>query len=375
MLEVYRDITSPSAEVSFVDDLDAPDEVKHRLSWVLANKPEGVQSDLFPYQHATLAKMLARELAPQDIPSPTFLRRSTRVGGEERSFFVSLDGGVRLEPLTVREPKGGILAEDMGVGKTLMVLALVMTTLSELPKLDGVSTYLDGSPSPPPSVLLTDVSVDFPFPFEMCVPLVHTLSRSRADPPLVHAPPGPMQRDSSLACRCSSSASNSTIARSSSAMLPSLARRRKMPRSPTCLSPHCARSWCTRSRRRLSRAATRTLTRSTASTRSRRRSSTFSRRRRPSTVSFPARRSARPVGGTTASPSRSSSRRPLSSSSLRSSSASGPARSRSTSGPRRCGSSSFARPRTSSARRTSWPRSTSSSCRSRASQTRQRRAT
>ena len=131
--------------------------------------------------------MLARELAPQDIPSPAFLRRSTRVVGlggswpedrKEQTFFVSLDGGVRFEPLTVREPKGGILAEDMGVGKTVIVLALVMSTLSELPKLDGTSTFLDGSPSPPPSVLLTDVSVEFPFPFEMCVQPRTSLSPS-----------------------------------------------------------------------------------------------------------------------------------------------------------------------------------------------------
>ncbi|GAA5914943.1 hypothetical protein JCM8208_000780 [Rhodotorula glutinis] len=176
LLEVYRDITSPSADASFVDSLVAPDDVKQRLSCALDHKPAGVQSDLFPYQHATLAKMLARELAPQDIPSPSFLRRSTRVvglggswpdGRKEEAFFVSLDGGVRLEPLTVREPKGGILAEDMGVGKTVIVLALVMSTLSELPKLEGTSTFLDGSPSAPPLALLTDVSVDFPFPFEM----------------------------------------------------------------------------------------------------------------------------------------------------------------------------------------------------------------
>ncbi|BGP47916.1 hypothetical protein JCM10450v2_003781 [Rhodotorula kratochvilovae] len=167
LLEVYRDIESPSDDAAFPLNLDAPDEIKERLSWALSDNPDAVQSELFPYQRATLAKMLARELAPQDIPDPTFIRRSTSLGGEAQDFFISLDGGVRREPLTVREPKGGILAEDMGVGKTLIVLSLVMSTLSELPKLDGTSTYLDGSPSPPPSVLLTDVSVEFPFTFEM----------------------------------------------------------------------------------------------------------------------------------------------------------------------------------------------------------------
>lgn len=52
------------------------------------------------------------------------------------------------------------------MGKTLIVLSLVLSTLSELPKLDGTSTYVDGSSPSPPPVLLTDISVDFPFAAE-----------------------------------------------------------------------------------------------------------------------------------------------------------------------------------------------------------------
>ncbi|GAA6056120.1 hypothetical protein JCM3770_006004 [Rhodotorula araucariae] len=167
LLEVYRDIEAPSDDTTFPLNLDAPEDVKERLSWAMSDNPDGIQSELFPYQRATLAKMLARELAPQDVPDPTFIRRTTSLSGDAQDFFISLDGGVRREPLTVREPKGGILAEDMGVGKTLIVLSLVMSTLSELPKLDGTSTYLDGTSSPAPPTLLTDVSVDFPFKFEM----------------------------------------------------------------------------------------------------------------------------------------------------------------------------------------------------------------
>ncbi|GAA5906076.1 hypothetical protein JCM6882_003552 [Rhodosporidiobolus microsporus] len=179
LLEVYRSIESPLHEETFIDQLDTLDEVHERLRWALNEGAEGIETDIFPYQRATLAKMLARELAPQQIPHPAFVRRASLLD-PSHGVFVSLEGGVRNEPLKVVEPRGGILAEDMGVGKTLIVLSLVLSTLNDLPKLDGVSTYLDGSMPSPSPVLLTDVSFDFPFPAEM--------SEARKLRPRVHEP-------------------------------------------------------------------------------------------------------------------------------------------------------------------------------------------
>ncbi|BGP24390.1 proteophosphoglycan ppg4 [Rhodotorula toruloides] len=167
LLEVYRDIESPAHHESFLDDIDASEDVKSRLAWSLNENPSGIITTLFPYQRATLAKMLTRELAPQDIPHPAFIARSTRVGRKDRDFWVSTDGSVRHEPLLVREPQGGILAEDMGVGKTLIVLSLVMSTLSELPSIEGSSSYLDNSQPSPSPVPLTALSKDFPFKAEI----------------------------------------------------------------------------------------------------------------------------------------------------------------------------------------------------------------
>lgn len=167
LLEVYRDIESPSHDPNFVDQLDAPEHVRERIADTLLDNPVGISTQLFPYQLATLAKMLSREIAPQKVALPTYIRRKSAIGGQE--VFVSTDGHICLEPRSVSEPKGGILAEDMGVGKTLITLALVASTLNELPDLRGVSTYLDGSlPSPDP-VLLTSVSQSFPFATEMYV--------------------------------------------------------------------------------------------------------------------------------------------------------------------------------------------------------------
>ncbi|BGP15858.1 hypothetical protein JCM10213_005656 [Rhodosporidiobolus nylandii] len=166
LLEVYTDIESPSHDPTFVDELDANEEVKERLRWAVLDGAEGVQTDMFAYQKATLAKMLARELAPQDIPQPSFLRYSSFLD-PSHPVYISLEGGIRLAPGTVKEPSGGILAEDMGVGKTLITLSLVLSTLNELPKLDGVSTYEDGSAPSPAPVLLTAFSQQFPFAAEI----------------------------------------------------------------------------------------------------------------------------------------------------------------------------------------------------------------
>lgn len=80
---------------------------------------------------------------------------------------------MHLTPLFLR-------ADEMGVGKTAICLALILSTLGEAPSLDNVSSYLDGSPSPPP-VVLTDKSLRFPF-----AAYIKEVSRSKArlNPPL-----------------------------------------------------------------------------------------------------------------------------------------------------------------------------------------------
>ncbi|GAA5878684.1 hypothetical protein JCM16303_002170 [Sporobolomyces ruberrimus] len=163
LLEMFHGIEVPG-EGSF-EDVEALEEVKDRIWLALSEQPEDIKTDLFPYQRASVAKMLARELAPSTSISPYYIALPC-VLKPATKIFVSLDGGVALSPRRWPEPKSGILAEDMGVGKSLMVLALVMATRSELPDITETSTWLDDSfPSPPP-VLLTRHSVDFPFPAE-----------------------------------------------------------------------------------------------------------------------------------------------------------------------------------------------------------------
>lgn len=110
--------------------------------------------------------MLQRELAPQWTVDPSYLRCTSAIDGS--SFWLSVDGQVAVEPPEVLEPPSGILAEDMGAGKTAICIALVLSTLRELPVLVGTTTYQDGTGGPAP-VLMTHQSRMFPFEKEMSV--------------------------------------------------------------------------------------------------------------------------------------------------------------------------------------------------------------
>ncbi|GAA5911481.1 uncharacterized protein JCM6883_005773 [Sporobolomyces salmoneus] len=163
LLEIFHEVETPG-EGGF-EGLDTSREVKDRLWNALNVQPDEVKTELFPYQRGSIAKMLARELAPATTISPDYLPRTSFLDPSTK-LYVSLGGNVALSPPTFKEAKSGILAEDMGVGKTIISLALIMATRSELPSLEGTSSWLDNSlPSPPP-VLLTRHSIDFPFAAE-----------------------------------------------------------------------------------------------------------------------------------------------------------------------------------------------------------------
>lgn len=109
--------------------------------------------------------MLQRELAPESAINPSFILRSSVI--DSSTFYVSIRGEIRRDPLREVEPRSGILAEDMGAGKTCICLALVLSTLRELPHLEGTPTYLDGSSDSPDPILMTHLSRNFPFNREM----------------------------------------------------------------------------------------------------------------------------------------------------------------------------------------------------------------
>ncbi|KAI9717431.1 MAG: hypothetical protein M1828_007193 [Chrysothrix sp. TS-e1954] len=91
----------------------------------------GLLSRLHPYQRRSAAMMMQREVAPGMQLDPRLEEREGPdgmyyfYGARDRSFF--------CQPRMYDNVRGGILAETMGLGKTLICIALILATKDHLP--------------------------------------------------------------------------------------------------------------------------------------------------------------------------------------------------------------------------------------------------
>jgi SNF2 family DNA or RNA helicase len=103
----------------------------------------GLRTRLYPYQARSASLMVQREAAPQRQLDP---RLEVRTSPNGRLFyFGARDGTALLEPRYYESARGGILAETMGLGKTLCCLAVILTTKGQCPQIPAA--YM-----PPPPV-------------------------------------------------------------------------------------------------------------------------------------------------------------------------------------------------------------------------------
>ncbi|KAJ7264890.1 P-loop containing nucleoside triphosphate hydrolase protein [Mycena haematopus] len=89
-----------------------------------------IRANLHRYQRRTVAAMIQKEMDLKDDPDPLFLPVT---GMNKKQFF--LQPGtmeVLLERPLVAPCRGGILCEELGTGKTVMILALILATIHQL---------------------------------------------------------------------------------------------------------------------------------------------------------------------------------------------------------------------------------------------------
>ncbi|GME82920.1 unnamed protein product [Ambrosiozyma monospora] len=125
LVEVYNNVRSP--EVNY-DLLKAGDEtISEELS---NNRIAGFKSQLYLYQLRSVSKMIEKELYPRTVLMPNIV--ATKNG-----FFDLQSLNALRRPIEYTTPKGGILAENMGLGKTCICLALICISKFQIVKSDG----------------------------------------------------------------------------------------------------------------------------------------------------------------------------------------------------------------------------------------------
>ncbi|KAJ9649307.1 hypothetical protein H2199_000082 [Coniosporium tulheliwenetii] len=126
---MFNTLPSPSPQPERIRDKYsrlAVEELLDSASWV-----PGLKTALYPYQARSAALMVQRETAPELQLDP---RLELRHAPDGQPFYYGARAGLFLKnPRYYEANKGGILAETMGLGKTLICLAVILATKGHFP--------------------------------------------------------------------------------------------------------------------------------------------------------------------------------------------------------------------------------------------------
>lgn len=122
LFQLFNTLSSPKPIPEVVTEPYSK-EAMHRI---LESDIIGVRTNMHHYQRRSAAQMLQREAQPSQVMDPR-LRQMTDQHGF--AWYCDIqDGNCYREPRTYEAARGGILAETMGLGKTLICLSLIAAT-------------------------------------------------------------------------------------------------------------------------------------------------------------------------------------------------------------------------------------------------------
>ncbi|RAL03959.1 DEAD/DEAH box helicase [Aspergillus ibericus CBS 121593] len=93
----------------------------------------GLKTPLYPYQRRSAATMVQREAQPAQMLDPRLQALKSPRGQEY--YYDKEEGSIFQEKKMYSEACGGILAETMGCGKTLICLAVILATRGHFPEI------------------------------------------------------------------------------------------------------------------------------------------------------------------------------------------------------------------------------------------------
>ncbi|ODV98159.1 hypothetical protein PACTADRAFT_644 [Pachysolen tannophilus NRRL Y-2460] len=133
LLKLYNDIKSP--DFSYLDSHTIKKDQRELILEVLNNEIPGFKSTLYPYQRQSVAKMLEREFFPRRITN--YIEIEAFLGNGKKIYLDIKSLKFFQHSETFVTPRGGILAENMGLGKTCICLALISVSklqVSQIPE-------------------------------------------------------------------------------------------------------------------------------------------------------------------------------------------------------------------------------------------------
>lgn len=126
LLSLFNDLPSPRP--SF-DKLFSSAYAQDTMGSLLEGNVHGLVTNMYPYQRRSAALMLQREVKPGLLIDP---RLKALVDQNGAPWFCDPDDSHYARTARMYDaPRGGILAENMGLGKTLICLGLIMATRAQ----------------------------------------------------------------------------------------------------------------------------------------------------------------------------------------------------------------------------------------------------
>lgn len=122
LLQLFNSIPSPRPDIKLLQDYDS----QLAMANLLSSTVQGLRTELYPYQCRSAALMLQREEQPGHVLDPRLSQVMDQQG--KPWYYDPNTGEARREARHYDRICGGILAEEMGSGKTLIALALIAAT-------------------------------------------------------------------------------------------------------------------------------------------------------------------------------------------------------------------------------------------------------